>query len=106
MKKIINGKKYDTETATRIGEWRSNYICGDFSYCSEELYQKKTGECFLYVVAPPRSRSVRLISTDPYTCSYIGGKGIKPLTVDEAKEWVENHLDADTYESVFGECEE
>lgn len=29
MKKIINGKKYDTETATSVGEYSSNYACSD-----------------------------------------------------------------------------
>lgn len=47
MKKIINGKKYDTETAT--------YICGYeydtlsvFSHIHESLFRKKDGEFFLY----------------------------------------------------------
>ena len=48
MKKIINGKKYDTETATSVGEYSSNYACSDYKYYDETLYKKKTGEFFLY----------------------------------------------------------
>ncbi len=49
MKKIINGKRYDTETAKLIGsDGYSNP--SDFNYWSEDLYQKKTGEFFLYGV--------------------------------------------------------
>lgn len=48
MKKIINGKKYDTETATSVGEYSSNYACSDYKHYDETLYKKKTGEFFLY----------------------------------------------------------
>ncbi len=41
MKKIINGKKYDTETATRLADWNNG------GYCKETLYQKHTGEYFM-----------------------------------------------------------
>ena len=34
------------------------------------------------------------------------GEEIQPLTVDEAKAWAEEHLDADEYEEIFGEVEE
>ena len=32
--------------------------------------------------------------------------GIIPLTYDDAREWAESHLDADDYESIFGEITE
>ena len=48
MKKIINGRKYDTETAKEIGYWSNGYPCSDFNHCEETLYLKKTGEYFLY----------------------------------------------------------
>ena len=44
MKKIINGRKYDTETAKEIGYWSNGYPCSDFNHCEETLYLKKTGE--------------------------------------------------------------
>ena len=47
MKKIINGKMYNTETAKYCGGYEFSN-CGDFNYVCEELYQKKTGELFLY----------------------------------------------------------
>lgn len=36
MKKIIDGKKYDTETAKLVGEWTNGYSYNDFHYCTED----------------------------------------------------------------------
>ena len=80
MKKIINGKVYDTDTAKKCGEWHN----GKFEV--ETLYQKKTGEFFKC----NRSNTVPL--------AYI-----MPLTYYGAQKWAEKHLDADDYISLFGE---
>jgi hypothetical protein len=101
MKKIINGKKYDTETATLIGDWWNRLGSNDFGYCVERLYKKKTGEFFLNGEGGANTKYAT-----KYGNMYGSGETIEPLTVDEAKAWAERHLDADTYESVFGECEE
>ena len=42
MKKIIDGKKYDTETAECVGGWDNGYYANDLYYCWEGLYRKKT----------------------------------------------------------------
>lgn len=41
MKQIINGKLYNTETASYIGSNRSDCYRSDFHYFEEELYRKK-----------------------------------------------------------------
>ena len=46
MKKIINGKTYNTETAKKLANW-DNEIYGSFDSIEETLYQKRTGEFFL-----------------------------------------------------------
>ena len=33
-------------------------------------------------------------------------KKIIPLSEDEARDWVEEHMDVDDYIELFGECEE
>ena len=35
MKKIINGKMYNTETAKHIGQYRADYSVTDFNYYTE-----------------------------------------------------------------------
>lgn len=100
MKKILGGKKYDTETACMVG----NYGNGNsgFGKCYEALYCKRTGEFFLYGEGGPMSKYGVAYGDNEW--GY--GEEIRPLTVDEAKEWAEEHLDADKYEEIFGEVEE
>ena len=47
MKKIIEGKVYDTETADCAAEWSSPHTRSDFHYCEEGLYRTKKGTWFL-----------------------------------------------------------
>ena len=47
MKKVINGKIYNTETATLIHQW-DNGRRGDFSSCEEDLYRTKKGAFFIH----------------------------------------------------------
>lgn len=101
MKRIINGKLYDTNTATFIGE-RSYGIPGDFAYFSESLYQKKTGEFFLYGEGGPMSRYS--VSCGNNSCS--GSETIIPERDFDVKEWVAEHCDADTYIKLFRTVEE
>lgn len=99
MKKYINGRKYDTETAQAVGSWSNNRSYGDFSRCEETLYRKKTGEFFLYGEGGPMSRYAKSAGDN----SWSGGEEIHPLTFDEAREWAEEQLDGDEYEKIFGE---
>lgn len=100
MKMIINGKKYDTETAKMVGSYDNGYY-GDYRYEEEELYLKKTGEFFLYGYGGALSKYA----------SYYGdmrseGRDITPLTLEEAKKWAMKHMDGDEYEEAFGPVEE
>lgn len=101
MKKIINGKKYNTETAECLGS-DSHLYRGDLDFWNKELYRKKTGEFFIYGEGGPRSEYGREVGQN----SWSGGEDITPLTEDEAKKWAERHLDVDEYEAIFGEVEE
>lgn len=96
MKKIINGKRYDTETAEEIGFWSTERSVTDFSYCEETLYRKRTGEFFIHGGGGARTKYAKE-EYGMYGC----GEAIVPLTEDEAKTWVEQKLDADTYEALF-----
>lgn len=102
MKKIINGKVYDTKKAERVGQWSSGHSARDFSYYSEYLYRKRTGEFFLYGEGGPSSKYSEPCGNNTWT----GGSKIIPLTYDAAQEWSEEHLSADEYEEIFGEIHE
>lgn len=98
MRKIINGKKYDTDTAKEIGSRFSGESYRDFSYVEETLYRKRNGEFFLYGSGGPASRYV--ISTGQN--SWSGGSKIIPLSTQEARDWAEQYLTPDEFEAIFG----
>lgn len=101
MVKIINGRKYSTETAKEIDSYWNGYSVRDFNHMTETLYQKKTGEFFIHGEGGGLSKY----------CSHYGtmrgdGENIVPLTIEEAREWAEKHMTAEKYEEVFGPVEE
>lgn len=98
MKKIINGKLYNTDTAERVGAWDNGHYTNDFSYCSENLFKKRTGEFFLHGEGGPMSRYAQSSGN-----STGWGQTIKPLTYQEAMEWAEKKLSGDDYIAIFGE---
>ena len=102
MKKIINGKKYDTDTAKMVAYACSTLGATDFAYWEETLFRKQTGEYFIYGYGGPMTKWAETISQN----CWGWGKGIAPLTVKQAMKWAENHVTADEYERIFGEVEE
>lgn len=100
MKKIINGKKYDTETAKLICERQYSYS-GDFNYFREELYQKTSGEFFLYGKGGPLSHYAERDGND-----ICGSCRLEPYSITDAKKFVEHYGTVEDYEEVFGEVEE
>lgn len=102
MRKIINGKMYNTETAEEI-DWRENMTNpGDYGYYKETLYRKKTGEFFLR----GKGNAASMYAEVQADRMRSPGEKIVPLAIKEAMVWVENYSDADTYIDLFGEVEE
>lgn len=89
MKRVINGKMYDTNTANEIAE-TIEYDNGTPKIW-RTLYRKKNGEFFLH--------KEEHAFNDIYN-------SIKPITENEAKEFAEKHLDGDGYEAIFGHVDE
>lgn len=100
MKQIINGKMYNTETATEIAT-RFNG-CTGWEYLEETLYRKKNGEFFLCGSGGPMTEYVVQCGDNSYTGSTI----IKPFSISEAQKWTEEYASADTYIEFFGDVEE
>lgn len=98
MKAIINGKRYDTETAEKVARWSNGASCSDFNYCEETLYRTKSGAFFLYGEGGALS---------PYSTSCeggrakIGGSAIKPLTQEETLAWLEEKNEPEAIERLF-----
>lgn len=91
VKRIIDGKTYNTETATQVGGWSDDEqgrTYGDY------LYQTRFGAFFRYT-------SLDGADEDDHDT-------ITPLTPDEARKWLEDKVSWNPalIESLFGEMPE
>ena len=102
MKKIINGKMYNTETATEVFHYNNGLPYSDFNYLEESLYKKKTGEFFLAGKGGAMTKYATRHADG--TCS--SGEDIFPLEIHIAKIWAEKYMTTEKYIKVFGEPEE
>lgn len=98
MKAIINGKTYNTETATELGSDSSIEGRSDFNWWQASLYRTRKGAYFVAGEGGARS---------PYACAYgqngsQGGERIDPMTEAEAFDWAQRHLSANKVEEHFG----
>ncbi len=55
MKKVINGKMYNTDTAKEIESYTNGLSWTDFNFICKTLYQKRTGEYFIFISGGARS---------------------------------------------------
>lgn len=96
MKKIINGSRYDTDTAKCLGRDRSSSSASDFSYWEQELYRTKAEKYFVHKVSfgYPKSDG-----------SFGWGEEIVPVSEAAARQWAEHHLsaDEDEIEAIFAQ---
>ena len=88
MKKIINNKVYDTETAQLIKEYWNGHEKGDDYYQLERLYRTKNGEMFLHYVG------------GRYT-EYEGQEDIIPLEPCDVCNWLERIERTEAIEKYF-----
>jgi len=83
-KRIIDGRTYNTETATLLGRWESNDLP-----IEEALFKTRHGAYFGYFY----------LDTEP-------DEQIRPLTPEAAQKWMEEHCRAELIEAEFGEMPE
>lgn len=96
MEKIINGKRYNTDTAKNVGYWCANITDGLYRV-EETLYRKRTGEFFLLGSGGPRTKYAEWTETG----NLCSGEKIIPLSEEAAREWAEESLSPEEYEAAF-----
>ena len=102
MKKVINGRMYDTETATMLGK----VTLGEprnWDYHEEVLFQKKNGDYFFRLEGTVISRCLQHIFPEILNAS---AERICPTSKRIAMQWAEENFDGDKYVEIFGEVEE
>ena len=102
MKKVIHGKRYDTNTATELAYYSNLLSKRDFKWCEETLYRKQGGEFFLHGAGGGLSAYAQAY---PNT-GYGDGEQIIPMSEESARQWCEMRLSYDEYVRIFGEVEE
>lgn len=100
MKKVIEGKLYNTDTAKLLGAWSNE--ARSFNYVKEELYRTKAGAYFLYGEGGAMTQYAVSTSDNNWT----GGEQIHPMSPSAARKWAEGNLSADEYIAQFGEPSE
>lgn len=98
MKQVIDGKVYNTETATHIANWDNGVYGNDFRACDEDLYVTKKGAYFVHGKGGALSRWAESCGNN----GRCGGSGIEVLSPKEALAWRETHdVDADKIAEHF-----
>jgi hypothetical protein len=91
-KRIIDGRTYNTQTATRLGSWfywDDNPSEPRDGATSQTLYQTRHGAFFLYC----QNEIAELWEAHEW---------IEPLASEEAQKWMEQQCSPEEIEAVFG----
>lgn len=98
MKRIINGKTYNTQTATEIAHYSNGLGGGDFRNFSESLYVTQQGAYFLAGEGGPMTRYAR-------SCGNMtsGSEGIEHVSKREALLWCEEYDFTGEIEEYFSD---
>lgn len=102
MYKVINGARYNTETAKELGSYSNTYNDRDLNYYMETLYLTKSGKYFLHGEGNAMSQYAECYGANSWGC----GAKIIPMTEAEAQQWASEHLDGGEYGAIFGEEDE
>jgi hypothetical protein len=98
VRRVIDGKIYDTNNAEEIANWDNCRPANVFNYCDESLYRTKKGVFFLSGVGGPLSHWSRCDGGN----ERYGGSGMRVLSVEEARSWCEDHrVTAEVIEEYF-----
>jgi len=101
MKAIINGLRYDTETATLVGEARAGCPASDFGYWEAGLYRTpRSGRYFVAGHGGPMTQFGRPAPGG----GRGGGERVTPMTKDEAFAWAQEYLNDDEIEAAFADA--
>ena len=93
MRRIIDGKRYDTETSTEVYDWTNGLPCGDFSAVTLTLYRTTRDAWFM---VKENGASATLIAKTPASAFAFLQENSNDRTAFEAAEnfFPENITDA------------
>jgi len=98
MKKVIDKKVYNTETAELVASFRNMDNRTNFRFFEEELYVTKKGAFFLYGEGNALSQY-----SIPNGNGSSGGEDIVVLTAEETYDWLEKYNQTEAIEEYFAD---
>lgn len=99
MKKVINGKTYNTDTATKIANWSNGKMRNDATWTYEALYISPKGQYFIEGDRCPHGGLFWWEEEDTQSKS---DEQIKLVTKEQALRWCEDRdIEADTIAEHF-----
>lgn len=96
MRKVIERRVYDTETALLIAEYWNGLGSDDFGYFEENLYRTKKGSFFLYGSGGPLTQYSQLNGNQTWGISTI-----IPFSDAEAYDWLETYDKTEAIDKYF-----
>ncbi len=99
MQKILNGMRYDTEKAIKIGSASHSYQ-GDCRYWEATLYvTPQSKQFFIAGTGGPMSRFAQSAGVNQWS----GGSSLIPMSKEDALEWAEDFLTIGEIEKHFSD---
>ena len=99
MKKVINGKMYNTETAELIHDWDNGRFSNDFRYRTKTLYRTKKGAWFIRHEGGPMTDMAVSCGSN----STSGSADIEPISKEDAFRFLCTHDGTEKAEEYFPE---
>jgi len=98
MIRVIDGLRYNTETAVLVAKWDNGLSYSDFNNLEESLYITVKGNWFLLGSGGPNSQYAKTVGN-----SSCGSSRIVPYEEFEAQDWLEKHNFTDELEAYFSD---
>jgi len=102
MIKVINGTRYNTETAERAFVLDNGHFINDFKYREKTLHRTSKGAWFIHHVGGPMTDMASTVGNET-----TGSERIEPITADDAFGFLQAHsndMDAsDSIETYFSD---
>ena len=91
MIRVIDGKRYNTETAEQVVYWDNGHYAGDFKLRQKTLYRTAKGNWFIHHVGGALTDMAVTVGSN----GYGGSSDIEPLTDQDAFAFLESRSDQD-----------
>jgi hypothetical protein len=98
MRRIIEKKAYDTDTALMIADEWNGLGGNDFRSLTEELYRTKKGNYFLYGSGGPLTKYGKSSGNQ-----ISGSSEIIPMSEQQAYLWLAEHCETEVIEEFFSD---